>query len=154
MEIRRISNYRDENELNRLMYSAVHNISDSLYTQEQKEAWAPVEMLDDDEYLSLEQTYVAVVEDSIVGFIDVQETGYINMLFVSPDWQRKGVASALLEYVEKRVLTLRVATSYTHASLAARTFFEKHGFSVTSEEEVERRGVLLKRYLMTKRYLG
>lgn len=154
MEIRRISNYRDEKQLNRLMYSAVHNISDSLYTQEQKEVWAPVEMLDDDEYLSLEQTYVAVVEDSIVGFIDVQETGYINMLFVLPDWQRKGVASALLEYVEKRVLTLRVATSYTHASLAARTFFEKHGFSMTSEEEVERRGVLLTRYVMKKRYLG
>ena len=39
----------------------------------------------------------------------------------------------------------------THASITARPFFEKRGYHVVKEQQVERRGVVLINYVMIKR---
>ncbi|MEE1466132.1 MAG: GNAT family N-acetyltransferase, partial [Clostridium sp.] len=38
----------------------------------------------------------------------------------------------------------------THASITARPFFEKRGYRVVKEQEVERSGVVLTNYVMIK----
>mgnify|MGYP000423235270 CR=1 FL=1 len=38
----------------------------------------------------------------MVGFSDLDEQGYIDMLFVSPEFGRRGVASRLLDEIETR----------------------------------------------------
>jgi putative acetyltransferase len=38
----------------------------------------------------------------------------------------------------------------THASLAARPFFDRHGFQLDAEESVECRGAYLRRFAMHK----
>lgn len=140
---------KQELELMRLAYASVHAIPNDIYTEAQKEAWIPSELKL--ESFAFEQTYVYLLDGEIVGFIDVKENGYVNYLFVHPNHQRQGIATALYQYVEERVLSLRVFTFYTHASIVAKSFFEKEGYEVTEEEIVERGGEKLKRFVMTKR---
>ncbi|HIT14681.1 MAG TPA: GNAT family N-acetyltransferase [Candidatus Scatomonas merdigallinarum] len=63
------------------------------------------------------------------------------------DTQRQGVATALCEALEQAAGT---AVIRTHASLTARGFFEKRGYRLVREQQVERRGVLLTNFVMEK----
>ena len=42
----------------------------------------------------------------------------------------------------------------THASITARPFFEKRGYRVVKEQQVERNGVFLTNFVMVKRRRG
>lgn len=42
------------------------------------------------------ETIVATVDENLAGFSDVSATGYIDMLFVSLQFGRSGVATAFL----------------------------------------------------------
>ena len=58
------------------------------------------------------------------------------------DWQGRGVASALCDALP--------AARITHASITARPFFERRGWHVVKEQQVERRGVLLTNFVMER----
>ncbi len=75
-------------------------------------------------------TWVALIDDVIAGFTDLESNGHIDMLFVDPASQRRGVASALLDTVENAARVRGLAVLNTDASITARPFFEKHGFQV------------------------
>lgn len=72
--------------------------------------------------------------------------GYLDRLYVHADYQGRGVASAICEELERPVRGKIV----THASITAKPFFEKRGYRVVREQQVERRGVLLTNYVMEK----
>ena len=61
------------------------------------------------------------------------------------DCQGRGVASALCGALEGAFPVPRITTC---ASITARGFFEKRGYRVILEQQVERRGVLLTNYQM------
>ena len=85
-------------------------------------------------------TLVAVEGETIVGFADLAADGYLDRLYVHRDWQRRGVASALCDALP--------GARVTHASLIARPFFERRGWRVVREQQVERHGVLLTNFVM------
>jgi putative acetyltransferase len=85
-------------------------------------------------------TWVALIDDVIAGFIDLESSGHVDMLFVDTASQRKGVASTLLETVENAARGQRLAVLDTDASITARPFFEKHGFQVVRSQDVALRG--------------
>jgi putative acetyltransferase len=97
-------------------------------------------------------TWVALVDDVIAGFIDLESSGHIDMLFVDPARQRSGVASALLDTVENVVRVQRLAVLETDASITARPFFETHGFQVVRTQDVALRGQRLMNFRMEKRF--
>ena len=78
----------------------------------------------------------------IIGFADLAEDGYLDRLYVHRDWQGRGVATALCDALPDARLT--------HASLTARPFFEKRGWHVVREQQVERRGVRLTNFVMER----
>jgi putative acetyltransferase len=124
------------------------------YTPEQLAAWVPDDpagaVLDDwAARRAAVTTWVAVIDDSVVGFTDLDvETGYLDMLFVDPDAGRRGVGSALIRQVldQARAVGLREVT--VQASRTAQPVFERHGFVVVREQRVERRGVLIENAVM------
>ncbi len=59
--------------------------------------------------------------------------------FVHSDYQRKGVATAIYNQLEQKVQ----GSIVTHASITARPFFEKRGYKVVKEQQVERQGTSL-----------
>lgn len=139
----------DCKEIADLFYNTVHAINASDYTKEQLNVWAP-ENVDLDK---LDQSFqghlcvVAVDDDIIVGFGDIDKTGYLDRLFVHSDYQGRGVATAICNILESAVQQNIVA----HVSITARHFFEKRGYKIVKEQEVEREGVFLTNFVMLKK---
>ncbi len=138
----------DCRELVDLFYNTVQTVNAKDYSKEQLDAWSASR--NDLEWWdrSLREHFcvVAVKDGKIVGFGDIDRTGYLDRLFVHKDHQGEGVAAAICERLEQTVRGKIV----THASITARPFFEKRGFRVVKEQRVERRGVFLTNFVMEK----
>lgn len=122
------------------------------YSPEQVAAWASDE-IDPDGWADrrrASRTRVAEVDGRVVGFTDVDDRGYVDMLFVDPAFARRGVATALLEWAATTAQSLGAAELSTHASLTARPFFEAHGFTAVVEQRPVLRGVALTNFVMRR----
>jgi len=143
--------YRSEDcpELARLFYETVHTVNARDYTQEQLNAWAAgnVDLNAWNESFLAHHTVVAETDGKIVGFGDMDPSGYLDRLYVHKDFQHCGVATVICDALEKSS-TATVFT--THASITARPFFEKRGYAVVKQQQVERRGVRLTNFVMRK----
>lgn len=147
MEIRRYEK-GDLEKIIRLFRDTVHKVNIKDYTQEQVDVWAP-NSIDTDEWdktLSEHHTFVAVNEDVIIGFGDIDVSGYLDRLYVHHDYLRQGVATLICDKLESTIDSDLTIT--THASITAKPFFEKRGYRVVKEQLVERKGVFLKNYIM------
>ena len=100
-----------------------------------------------DRSFSEHYTYVAVENESIAGFGDIDGSGYLDRLYVHHKYQRQGIAAAICDKLEQAVPGARITTC---ASITARPFFEKRGYRVIKEQQVERDGTFLTNYLMEK----
>ncbi|MGN1275792.1 MAG: GNAT family N-acetyltransferase [Floccifex sp.] len=144
---------KDLDDILKLFYNSVHSICMNDYTSEQLDAWAPK---NPDIYrweASLNKNHTLVIEKNnhIAGFANVGETGYLDRLFVDKNYLRQGIASTLVEQLEKYAKMKGIAFMNTAASITAKPFFESQGYIVLEEQIVERRGVRMKRYLMEKK---
>ncbi len=129
---------------------SVREVASRDYDAAQIAAWAQV---DRDVWLRRRldrPTWVALIDGLTAGFIDLQSDGHIDMLFVDPACQRRGVASALLDTVEHAARAQRLAVLDTDASITARPFFEKHGFQLVRAQVVALRGQHLTNFRMVK----
>ena len=136
-----------------LFYETVHSVNAADYTKEQLDAW-PTGNVDltawDKSFL---EHFTIVAEETgddgkrIVGFGDIDSTGYLDRLYVRKDRQRRGIASAICGELENAADAAKITT---HASITARPFFQKRGYRVVREQQVERGGILLTNYVMEK----
>ena len=134
-----------------LFYDTVHAVNAADYSPEQLDAWADgAPDLDRWNGSLLAHHSLVAVEDGglIVGFGDIDATGYLDRLYVHKDRQGLGIATALCDRLE-RAVDAPVLT--THASITARPFFEGRGYRVLREQRVERHGVRMTNYVMEKR---
>lgn len=147
MEIRRYQS-SDCKEIAELFYNTVHTVNAKDYTKEQLNVWATGKVDLEKWNSSFQKHYsiVAVENNVIVGFGDIDKSGYLDRLFVHTDYQKKGIASAICDELEQFV----DENITTHASVTARPFFEKRGYKVVKEQQTERQGLFLKNYVMVK----
>ena len=132
-----------------MFYDTVHVVAAGDYSEAQLDAWAP-ENADFERWnRTLLENYSIVAEEigQIVGFGDIEESGYLNRLYVHKDYQGQGIGSALLDMLERRVSLDRITV---HASITAKGFFESKGYAVIAGQWVKRKGVLLKNFVMEK----
>lgn len=177
-----------------LFYETIHTVNARDYPQEQLDAWADghVDLDAWNESFLAHNTYVAVQEcvdaddidsrasDStdtapgktggspanalIIGFGDMDNTGYLDRLYVHKDYQGRGVATAICDRLEEdfclsrgrllqnsAVQKRKNDTFTTHASITARPFFEKRGYTVVKAQQVVRKGISIRNYIMRKR---
>ena len=136
--------------LARLFYDTVHTVNGRDYTPEQLAAWADgqVDLSAWDTSFLAHHTLVAEEYGVILGFADMDGSGYLDRLYVHKDRQSQGVASALCDALED---ACPAAVFTTHASLTARPFFEGRGYRVLRRQTVIRHGVALDNYVMEKR---
>lgn len=146
-----IRKYRtaDCKHLAELFYQTVHTVNAKDYTDEQLDVWATgnVNLEEWNKSFSEHYTIVAVKNDIIVGFGDIDKLGYIDKLFVHKDYQRQGIASAICDELEQAV---KVNKIIAHASITAKPFFEQRGYKVIREQQVIRGGIFLNNYVMEK----
>ena len=132
-----------------LFYEAVHQIDPTLYPPDQQQAWAPAVP----DATAWQQRYtghpvlVAEEEGHVIGFGDIYPDGLLDMLYVHPKWQGRGVGKALIQALEQSVAPERYQV---FASRAARPLFEALGYTVVKEEHPVRNGIQLVNYRMEK----
>ncbi len=135
-----------------LFHQSVHAIDSSLYSSEQKEAWAPTPV--DYEHwakrLNAKKPFIAFIEGRVAGFIELDADGHIDCTYTHPDFQGRGVASSLYERLLTEAWEKNIKRLYVEASLVAKSFFEHRGFSMVKKNEVHRNGVTLVNFTMEK----
>lgn len=152
----RLRLYRPEDleELVQLFYETVHTVNLGDYTREETDAWVPSPAAVDraawGESLSAHYTVVAEREGQLLGFGDMDATGYFDRLYVHREFQGRGAASAIAEALEGYALGLGLGRVTVHASRTARPFFQRRGYKTLYAQQVERRGVLLENFAMEK----
>ncbi len=134
-----------------LFHDSIHAIPNSVYSSKQKKAWAPTppNYALWKERLAKKKPFVATVGSKIIGFIELEEDGYIDCLYVHKEHQHEGIASALLSFVRNVAHERGNKILYVEASKVALPFFQRHGFKLKSENTVFLRGQTLVSYLMT-----
>ncbi|MFM2481644.1 GNAT family N-acetyltransferase [Celerinatantimonas sp. YJH-8] len=142
-------------EIAELFYQSVHAVDSLVYTAAQKDAWAPapIDYVRWSERLAIKNPFLAIIRGRVAGFIELDADGHIDGTYTHPDYQGIGVASALYEHLLKEANIRNINRLYVEASLIAKPFFEKRGFSVVKKNEVDRQGVSLVNFSMEK-YLG
>lgn len=134
----------------RLFYDTVHTVNAKHYTNEQLDVWATDLEAWDRSFLA-HNTLIAEIEETIVGFADVDNTGYLNRLYIHKDFQHKGIAHTLVNELERRARNTGISDFKTYASITAKPFFEKQSYTVEKENKVVREGIILLNYQMVKR---
>ncbi|MEH8019048.1 GNAT family N-acetyltransferase [Rheinheimera muenzenbergensis] len=139
--------------LRELFYNTVHHVNQRDYTPAQRNAWAPAQYDENAWAMRMleSEPFVALDNDTIVGFADVQNDGYIDFFFCHHAYQGKGVGKALMQHILKTGKRYGVKRFYANVSLTAKPFFQHYGFTVLTEQQKQVRSVVLTNFLMEKR---
>ena len=143
-----IRSYRENDfpALCQIFLRAVRETASQHYSPSQIAAWAQVDEARWRQKMAESRVLVATVDERPVGFITAIG-GDIDLLFVAPEFMRQGAASALLNALFVQIPT---GTLTVEASITARPCFERHGFVVVAEQEVQARGETFVNYRMEK----
>ena len=142
----------DEPALRAVFESAIHGTARCDYSQLQVDTWAPREY---DAQAWADRVrgiapFVAVVDDAIVGYADVQTSGYIDHFYVAATAGGQGVGGALMRRLLARAEELGLAELTSHVSITAQPFFAHFGFEVVEHRIVNVRGVEMRNAAMRK----
>ncbi|MFJ8088298.1 GNAT family N-acetyltransferase [Lysinibacillus sp. NPDC095746] len=146
----------DIEEIVSLFYETVHSVNLKDYSQTELDAWAPKEEKKskiDAWKISLGQniSFVAKINDKVVGFSDMTHSGYLDRLYIHKDYQGQGIAKALVDKLEDEAKKLNLFKIDTDASITAKHFFEHRGYNTICSQTVEREGVKLTNFKMIKK---
>ena len=132
-----------------LFYNTVHSVNAKDYTEEQLNVWATgqVDLEKWNQSFLEHYTVVAVEAGEIIGFGDIDQTGYLDRLYVHKDFQGRGIATAICNELEAAVEAKKIIT---HASITAKPFFEQRGYKVIKKQQVVRGGISLTNYVMER----
>ena len=139
----------DCEQLAELFFQTVHSVNAKDYTKEQLDVWATgnVDLNRWDKSFKEHYTIIAICNDEIVGFGDINSSGYLDKLFVHKNHQHKGIATAICDELESSVTGKKIIT---HSSITAKPFFEKRGYRVKKEQTIVRNGISLTNFIMEK----
>ena len=143
---------QDADQIAHLFHETVREINIRDYSTNQVKAWAPdnIYFRDWAEVCSNRFTYVADKEGVIVGFGELESDGHIDCFYCHKDYQRCGIGSQIYQAIEAKALALGLNRLFTEASITAKPFFQRMGFSVVKEQQVKCRGENFINYAMEK----
>jgi putative acetyltransferase len=143
----------DLTQLRQLFRDTVLAIDQKYYTVPQLKAWASA-WLNGERWrqkFRLQHFFVAEKDDHPVGFCSLSPSGYLDFLYVHRDYQRQGIASALLKAAESRANQNLIKLLNTDSSKSAYDFFIRHGFTVLTKQTIEVSGVSMENFAMQKK---
>jgi putative acetyltransferase len=118
--------------------ASIEGLTEDDYSPEQQEAWASA--ADDEESfagrLASWLTLVATLSDEPVAFASLEGKDHIKMLYVHPEAARQGVASMLVDALEKLAGARGTKKLTVDASDTARDFFAGRGYTADRRNSV------------------
>jgi len=132
--------------------AAIEELTGEDYSEAQQEAWASV--ADDEEefgrHLASELTLIATLQNSPVGFASLKGADHIDFVYVHPAAAGQGVASMLVEALEKLAGGRGAKSLTVDASDNALEFFSKRGYVAKQRNTVTVNGEWLANTTMQK----
>ena len=143
--------YRSEDcpTLAQIYYETIHTVNAADYTSAQLDAWATGDVDLDvwNGYFLARHSFVAELGGKIVGFSDMDDSGYLGRLYVHKDYQGLGIGKALCEAAEQAV----DVPKYTlHSSVTAKPFYEKLGYRTVEMRQMPRKDQFITIFVMEK----
>lgn len=135
-----------------LLHDTIHQVCLDDYTTEELDVWAPTPMDYDSWARRLERTkpFVALENDKVIGFGELESNGHIDCFYIHTDHQRSGIGRALMDRIEETAKKNVCAKLFAEVSITAKPFFLAMGFKTVSPNLVIKGGLMLKNYLMEK----
>ncbi len=143
---------QDAEQIARLFHETVRQVNIRDYSSEQVQAWAPDHLYFRNwaAVCANRFTYVADERGMIVGFGELETNGHIDCFYCHKDYQRCGVGRQIYQAIAAKALELNLDCLFVEASITAKPFFERMGFSVVKAQQVNCRGQVLINYQMEK----
>jgi putative acetyltransferase len=139
-----------------IFVAAIEELTGDDYSEAQQEAWAA--SADDEaafgKRLAGQLTLVATLQNSPVGFASLKGADHIEMLYVHPGVAGQGVATMLVEALEKLAGGRGAKSLSVDASDNAQDFFKKRGYVAMRRNSVIVNGEWLANTTMQKTLAG
>ena len=149
----RIAQQSDSAELRDLYKNTVLVVNRRDYSQAEVEDWASCgdDLSNIEEMIKTHYFIVAVNQLSqIVCFSSITPQGYLYSMFIHADFQGKGIATMLLEEIERYAIEQGMERITSEVSLTARPFFKRQGYTVEKEQKRQANKLSLTNFWMQK----
>ena len=131
--------------------ASIEELTGEDYNEAQQQAW--MEAAETEEFgkrLAADLTLVATLEGSPVGFASLRGADHIHMLYVHPAVTGQGIATMLVDALEKLAGARGAKKLRADVSDTAQDFFRKRGFAPYRRNTVQRGGEWLSNTTMEK----
>ncbi|OKO72360.1 GNAT family N-acetyltransferase [Bradyrhizobium sp. AS23.2] len=117
--------------------ASIEELTGDDYSEQQQQAWmAKAESEEFGKRLASDLTLIATLEGSPVGFASLRGTDHIQMLYVHPAVAGQGVATMLVDALEKLAGGRGAKSLSVDASDTAQGFFAKRGYTAQQRNSV------------------
>ena len=149
--------------VSQLFHHCVHQIQHERYTTAQLNAWSPSPRSSKHWHLRLSrsQAWIILVTDALsltkicAGFINVEtdfrHRGYIDSLYIHPNWQRCGLGELAIRQLEQWARKQGYSQLSADASYLSRGLFIKLGFVQQQRSYQQKLGQVLPSFYMIKK---
>lgn len=140
-------------EITALFRNTIINICSKDYSEKQINTWASSANDTETWIERINSNYFIVAEQKdhlIVGFAYLKKGYYLDGLFVHQDYQRQGIASALLRTIESRVMIEEFPEIRSDVSKTALPFFEAWDYTTIKKQKKSFKGMGFENYIVTK----
>jgi len=135
-----------------IFVASIEELTGDDYSEAQQEAWAAV--AEDEEAfgkkLAGQLTLLATIQNAPVGFASLKGADHIDMLYVHPSVAGQGIASMLVDALEKLAGARGAKHLSVDASDTAELFFRKRGYVAMQRNTVTVNGEWLANTTMQK----
>ncbi|WP_018320930.1 GNAT family N-acetyltransferase [Bradyrhizobium sp. WSM2793] len=117
--------------------SSIEELTGDDYSEAQQQAW--MEVADSEEFgkhLASDLTLIATLDGSPVGFASLRGNDHIRMLYVHPAVSGQGIATMLVDALEKLAGGRGAQSLNVDASDTAQGFFAKRGYTAQQRNSV------------------
>ena len=138
-------------ELAVLFRDTIMAINSRDYTPEQVKAWAATSERTESLSRRIDSQHfmVAVTEsDKLAGFASIEAPDYLDLMYVSKDFQRQGVGSLLMKDMIKFAVENDFRQITSDVSVTARPLFEAFGFHCVADQWPEIGGIVMPNFKM------
>ncbi|MBR0722731.1 GNAT family N-acetyltransferase [Bradyrhizobium manausense] len=120
-----------------IFVASIQELTGDDYSEAQQEAWmAAAETEEFGKRLASDLTLIATLDGSPVGFASLRGTDHVHMLYVHPAVGRQGIATMLVDALEKLAGGRGAAALTVDASDTAQSFFAKRGYTAQQRNSV------------------
>ena len=151
MKLKQITN-KDQLELKKIYFDSIISINESVYSKEQKRAWASQAWDNQSIDISIKegQGWLIIEKNNKIAFAIRYPKNKIALFYCKGDSQKKGYGTKLLHKLEKEAKDEGITVLSTEASLISYKLFLKNEWKVVRKEKIIIKNIIFERYKMIK----